>query len=388
MQRLSKIARAVPRNGSRALSQKVEILKNQGKEILHLTSAPVDSPGPHVIEAAIEAVSSGRRSSSRGFPEFREAIARKVYDENAINCDPEKDILVTNGSMNAIFVALAGCINPGDEVIMIAPCFYFPGAVQLLGGVCRFVHLDASNGFQINIDRIEQQITSKTRALIWNTPVNPSGYVATEEDTRALAALAAKYDFMVLADEAFEKWVFDGRRHISIGSLPEVRERVITIHSFSKTYSMARWRIGYLVAPGMDIDKIQKLFEHVLLECSSVSQLAATAALTGPQEWVQALSLKIHKQCKLTCEGLASIGNVSFPTPQGGPNVFVNISRIAASDEQFSDYILREYGLPMVPGTAFGCPGHLRFCFAGNENELRKAIERFKDAVETFPGNA
>jgi aspartate/methionine/tyrosine aminotransferase len=282
-------------------------------------------------------------------------------------------------------VALAGCINPGDEVLIITPCFYFQGAVKLLGGICRFVNLNPANGFKMDIPRIEKNITSKTRALIWNTPVNPSGYVATESDTKAVAALAEKYDFTIIADESFEKWVFDGQRHISLGSLPEVRERVITLHSFSKTYSMARWRVGYLAAPGMDLDSLQKIMEHVLLECNSVSQIAATAALTGPQDWIQHLTEKILNQRQIICEGLQSIDEISFPVPQGGPNVFVNISRIAESDVQFSDYILEKYGLPMVPGEALRCPGHVRFCFAGDEGQLREAIERFRTAVNKFP---
>ena len=384
MDRLSKIALSVPRNGSRTLARKVEKLKKQGKEVLHLTSAPVDPPGPHVIEAAVEAVRSNKRASSRGFPEFREAIAQKVSKENGITCDPETDILVTNGSMNAIFVALAGCINPGDEVLMITPCFYFLGAVQLLGGVCRFVHLDASEGFQLDVERIEREISPKTRAMIWTTPVNPTGYVATEEDSRAVAELAHKYDFTIISDEAYEKWVFNGRRHISIGSLPEVRDRVITVHSFSKTYSMARWRVGYLIAPGMDIERLQKILEHALLECNSVSQMAATAALTGPQDWVDSLREKIFKQRQMVCEGLKSLEEINFPIPKGGPNAFVNIARISDSDQRFSDFILESYGLPMVPGEAFRSPGHLRFCFAGEEGQLREAIERFQTAVTTF----
>lgn len=385
MDNLSKLALTVPRNGSRTLAMKVEKLKKQGKEVLHLTSAPVDPPGRHVIDAAVEAVRSNRRSSSRGFPEFRAAIAQKLLKENGISCDPEKDILVTNGAMNALFVALAGCVNPGDEVLMIAPCFYFQGAVQLLGGSCRFVNLNPADGFKMDIPLIESNITPKTRALIWNTPVNPSGYVATEADTEAIAAFAEKYDFTVIADESFEKWAFDGKRHISIGSLPAVRDRVVTIHSFSKTYSMARWRAGYLAAPGMDLDSLQKIMEHVLLECNSVSQIAATAALTGPQEWIQQLTEKIRKQREIICEGLQSIDGISFPIPEGGPNVFVNITRIANSDNQFSDYILEKYGLPMVPGEALSCPGHVRFCFAGDEGELREAIERFRTAVKKFP---
>lgn len=384
MDRLSKIALSVPRNGSRTLAQKVERLKKQGKEVLHLTSAPVGPPGPHVIEAALEAVRSNKRAPSRGFPEFREAIAQKVFEENGITCDPDKDILVTNGSMNAIFVALAGCINPGDEVLMIAPCFFFPGAVQLLGGICRFVKLDASTGFRLDVERIEREIGPKTRAIIWNTPVNPTGYVATEEDTRAVADLAQKYGFTIISDEAYEKWVFDGRRHISIGSLPEVRDLVVTIHSFSKSYSMARWRVGYLIAPGLDVEKLQKILEHVLLECNSISQMAATAALKGPQDWVDNLKKKIFKQRQMLCEGLESLKEISFPIPQGGPNAFVNIGLIADSDERFSDFILEEYGLPMVPGEAFGCPGHLRFCFAGEEVQLKKAIERFQTAVSKY----
>ena len=382
---LSNIAREIRRNGSRILAQKVEQLKKQGKEVLHLTSAPVERPGDNVIEAAIEAVQSKKRSSSRGFPEFREAVARKMLRENGISCDPETDILPTNGSMHAIMVSLAGCINPGDEVLLLAPCFYFSGAVQLAGGVCRYVQLDAAENYRIDPDRIEQSITKNTRAIIWNTPVNPTGYVATEEDTRGIADLALKHDLTIIADETYEKWVFNKKRHISIGSYPEVRNRVITVHSFSKNYSMARWRVGYLVAPGNKVASLQKILEHSLLECNSIAQGAAAAALSGPQAWVERLADKIRKQRDMVCDGLGPLPQVSFPVPEGGPNAYIDITRLTDSSQYFSDHVLENYGIPVVPGEAFMHPGCVRFCFAGDEDPLKEGIQRFQTAVETFP---
>ncbi|MBW2149765.1 MAG: aminotransferase class I/II-fold pyridoxal phosphate-dependent enzyme [Deltaproteobacteria bacterium] len=382
---LSKIALEISRNGSRALAQKVETLKKQGKEVLHLASAPVDPPGPNVVEAAIAAIRENKRTTSRGLPELREAIAQKVLRENGIYCDPEREVLVTNGSMHGVFVCIAGCINPGDEVLMLAPCFYFFGSVQLMGGVCRFVQLDPAAGFRVDIQKIEREITPKTRVLIWNTPFNPSGYVATGDDTQAIAALAQKYNLTIISDESYEKWVFDGRNHISIGSLPEVRERALTVHSFSKSYSMAGWRVGYIVASGEKVEHLQKILEHTVLECNYVAQRATAAALSGPQDWVQGLTEKIRRHRDLVWEGLGSIEGVSFPLPQGGPNAFIDITSLTDSGQRFSDYALEEYGLPLVPGEAFMCPGHVRFSFAGEENQLEEAIRRFRSAVQRFP---
>lgn len=382
---LSKIAIDISRNGSRALAQKASELRKQGKEVLRMSSSPEGPPGPNVIEGAIAAIRENRRASSLGLPEFREAIAQKVLKENSIPCDPEKDILPTTGGMHGVFICIAGCVNPGDEVLMLAPCFYFFGAVELMGGIPRFVQLDSDAGFKVDIQRIERKITPRTRALIWNTPFNPSGYVATEEDTKGVAALAQKYNLTIIADESFEKWAFDGRRHISIGSLPEVRERVLTVHSFSKSYAMGSWRVGYIVAPGGKVEYLKKILEHTVLECNFVAQKAATAALTGPQDWVQRQAEKTLMHRDMVWEGLGSIEGISFPLPQGGGNAFINITSLTHSGQLFSDYALEQYGIPMVPGEALMGPGHVRFSFAANEKQLREAIRRFKIAVEKFP---
>ncbi len=382
---LSKIALEIPRNGSRALAQKVEKLKKDGKQVLHLTSSPVDPPGPNVIEAAMEAIRENRRASSRGLPELREAVAQKVFKENGISCDPEREVLITNGGMQGVYLCIAGCINPEDEVLMLAPCFYFYGPVQLMGGLSRFVQLDPAAGFRVDIQRIEQAITPKTRVLVWNTPFNPSGYVADMEDTQAIARLAQKYNLTIIADESFEKWVFDGKRHISIGSLPEIRERVLTVHSFSKSYSMGGWRVGYIVAPGEKVDYLQKILEHTLLECNFEAQRAAAAALTGPQDWVQKLAEKIRRHRELVVEGIGSIKEVSFPLPQGGANAFINITNLTNSCQRFSDYAIEEHGLALVPGEAFMCPGYVRFSFGGETDHLEEAIRRFRTAVQQFP---
>jgi aspartate/methionine/tyrosine aminotransferase len=383
--RLSRLARNIPRNGSRLLARKVELLKNEGKEILHLTSAPVATPGSHVIAAAVEAAQGKKRASSRGFPEFREAIAKKMARENGIVCDPDTDILPTNGSMHAIFLSLAATIDPGQEVLLIAPCFYYADAVQMAGGVSRFVAMDPADRFRIDMARIEDAITPNTRAVIWNTPVNPTGYVATEAETRKMAELAEKHDLTIIADEAFEKWVFDGLRHLSIGALPEARERVMTVHSFSKNYAMARWRLGYLVAPGGKVDYIQKILEHSLLECNSIGQAAAAAALDGPQDWVDALAEKVRNQRDRVCEGLESVAPLSFHIPQGGPNAYIDVRRLTEDSRVFSDFILKKYGIPAVPGEAFGVAGHIRFCYAGDAQPLQTAMDRMQSAVRQFP---
>ena len=147
---------------------------------------------------------------------------------------------------------------------------------------------------------------------------------------------------------------------------------------------MARWRVGYLIAPGMSIENHQKILEHTVLECNSIAQKAALAALLGPQDWVEALSHEIARKRDLVWEGLGGLDDVSFPKPQGGPNAFISVGRFASSIELFSNYLLEEYGIPVVPGEALMFPGYMRFSFAGEESQLKQAIERFQAALRTY----
>ncbi len=374
-------AASATRNGSRAMYDFADSLRRRGKPVIHLTGAPPGPPPAHVLEAAARAVYENGRAPSNGLLEFREAISVKLRRENGVVADAGTEVLVTHGGMQALHAAISVALEPGDEVIFVTPCFYFYGIAELLGAAPVYVPCAEAEGFQVDPDRIAAAVTARTRLLVLNTPVNPTGAVIPAEDLAALLDLARTRNFLIISDESYEKLVFDGRSHVSIGAFEARPEYVLTVHSFTKSYAMQGWRVGYVAAAAPLVAAMRKVLEYTTLSGNYVAQRAATAALTGPQGWVDEISRQVDANRQLVLRAFGEISSVSFVPPAGGPNVYLNVTALAPSCAEVAAWLLEEYGVLTVPGDAFKYPGYLRLSFAGHREDLERALAAVVEAV-------
>lgn len=372
---------AAARNGSRAMYDRADALRRRGKHVIHLTGAPPGPPPGHVLEAASRAVYENGRAPSNGLLELREAISAKLRRENGVVADPVTEVLVTHGGMQALHAAMTAILDPGDEVIFVTPCFYFFGIAELLGAVPVYVSSSEVDGFRVDPLRIAAAVTDRTKLLVLNTPVNPTGVVIPSDDLANILRLAQTRNFLILADESYEKLVFEGKSHVSIGAFEERPERVLTVHSFTKSYAMQGWRVGYVAAAGPFVAAMRKVLEHTILSGNYVAQRAATAVLTGPQDWVHEIGRRIDANRQIVLRGFRAMNPVTFVSPTGGPNIYLNVTRLGGSCSEAAVWLLEEHGVLTVPGDAFKVPGYLRFSFAGERQDLERAIAVVGEAV-------
>lgn len=381
-QSLSRTVLGLHRVGSRLSTERSTQAKDRGVDVLHLSGTPTTPPGENVIEAAQKAARENRHSPSRGLMELREAVSQKLRTENNIETNPVDEILVTNGAQQALFIAILGIIDSGDEVIIPTPAYFTDGIVRMAGGVPIFAPMKQEEGFRLDASKIEKKVSSKTKLLILTNPVNPTGYVATRDDLLAIGKIAERNNLMVISDESYEKILFDGKKHVPIVSLEGMYERTVTIHSCSKSYAMAGWRVGYLFGPPPIINEFVKISEWLQLHGNYICQKAVAAAITGPQDWVERIRLDIQENRNILCDGLSEISNISFVRPSATPNIYPNMSRLNIDDEKFSNFLLESFGIRTEPGPAFNYPGHVRIQFCASKETIRELVKRLKRAVK------
>lgn len=374
-------AMTIGRPGSYAQRDKIAKARAEGVDVLQLSGAPHGGPPKHVLEAAAVAVYDNAPVPSNGRVELREAIARKLHLENRITADPQTQILVTNAGMHALNVAMMSLLDPEDEVVIPAPTFFYDGIVTLAGGVPVYVQMSAQEGFRLDFDRLEASIGPRTRALLLCTPGNPSGHVVTHQDVEQLATLCEKHDLWLISDESYEKIVFDDSIPISPASHPSLSERTVTIHSFTKSYALGAWRIGYIVATERAVSVMHRMLEWSVLRCNHVSQAAATAALVGPQDWVASIREDFQANRDILIAAMDGLDGTNFNVPAGNPSLFLAVPNQEMTTEDFSDYLLFAHGIPTVPGGAFGTDGFVRLQFGGTTETIRELANRLTTAL-------
>jgi aspartate/methionine/tyrosine aminotransferase len=378
-------ARRLVRVGSRSTADLAAEARRKGVDVLKVEAAPVLQLPPHVTEAASKAAREKLGyAPSRGLPELRKAISEKLRAENDIEADPDTEILVTNGGNHGLTLAIMSAIDPGDEVIVPSPCYFFTGFINLAGGVPVYVPMPEEEGFPLRADLIEKKVTPRTKAMIVNTPVNPTGHVARRGELEGLARLAERHDLLVISDETYEKMLYDGKKHVSIGSIPGMRKRTITIQSCTKSYGMPAWRIGYAVAPADITGQLLKLLEWMVLCCNYVSQRAALAALTGPQDWVRNISKPFEERRDSVFSGFSKIRGISVVKPEGGPFLFPNISSLGLNPDEFSRYAIMRYGIPFDSGRNLGSDAHVRIPFGCEEGVVPELVSRMQKCTESL----
>jgi aminotransferase len=354
----------------------------KGVDVLPLCGFPVLSSLPdHLLEAASKHARDNGVAPSRGLLELRQAVSQKVKTENEIEADPESEIVITAGAIQALAVVMLALLDSGDEVVIPSPAFFFAGVVQLAGGRPVYAPMQEKTGFRLDVNVIERVLTTKTKVLILNSPVNPTGYVASRDDIEAIARLAEERNLIIVSDESYESLVYDGAVHHSIASIEYVKEKVITIQSFSKSYGLPGWRMGFIVANNHLVEEFVKVFEYVSGFCNYLAQKVATAAIIGPQEWRQNFRHAYQNKRNLLVNGFSEAGTLSFSVPKGGPFFFLNIVETRLNCEAFSEYLLGKFGIPVTPGSAFQSDRHVRLPFGADDAVLEELIYRMGRAL-------
>ncbi|MFV1948924.1 MAG: pyridoxal phosphate-dependent aminotransferase [Anaerolineales bacterium] len=344
------------------------------------------TPAP-ILEAGITALKKGEThyTSNAGIYELREAIADQLEEKYQIKYDPTDEVVVTVGVSEALYLALTAVINPGEEIIIPTPCFVsYQAEVLLAGGVPVEVPGSLENKFQPELDLIEAAITPRTKAIFIGFPNNPTGAVATRENLMAISQIALKHDLLVISDEIYDTLVY-GVEHVCFAALPGMKERTITLGGFSKSYAMTGWRVGYAAAPANILSGLVRVHQYTVMSAPSVSQYAALAAIQLGADHAEEMRLKYDRRRQLIVTRLNEIGLETF-LPKGAFYAFPKITSTGMDDEEFSQKLLEEEKVAVVPGSAFGAggAGFVRCSYATKYEKIESALEKIESFVKRY----
>ena len=391
--RLSRKIQSIPQSASIAMSQKARDLKASGFDVISLAAGEPDFGTPDNVKAAAKAaidLEKTKYTAVDGIAELKTAIAQKFARENDLDYGPDQ-INVSPGGKAVIYNALAATLDPGDEVIIPAPCWVsYPDIVRLMDGVPRVVTCTATEKFKLTPDKLEAAISARTRWLILNTPNNPTGAVYLGSELKALGVVLLKYPHVnILTDEIYEHLTYVERPPSLAAAVPELKPRVLTMNGVSKAYAMTGWRIGYAGGDAGLIKGMAKIMSQSTTNPSSVSQWAAIAALNGAQGFLAERREKYKSRRDLVCDRLSQISGISCDRPDGAFYIFADVSiclgrksrggTIITTDVELAQSILDEIHVALVPGTPFHAPGYLRLSYAADEKSLKTACDRLGD---------
>jgi aspartate aminotransferase len=368
--------------GALAVFSRAKELEKQGRSIIHLELGEPDfHPAAPVVDAVRAAVAEGRDRyvSPRGVPALREAIAAYLKRTRHLNVSSD-EVLVAPGCKMALSLTMMALIEPGDEILYPDPSFpIYPSFTRGLGGKAVPFYLEEKNQFQPDIAEIASKITARSKALIFNSPNNPTGTVFSEETLKQIAALAVKHDLWVIADEIYARILFNGE-YKSIYAMPGMKERTIIIDGFSKSFAMTGWRLGYAVAPKAFIDALDLLVLNTFTCTAEFSQIAAIEALADSTNAVDAMVLEYRKRRDLFVTKLNQIPGFRALSPDGAFYAWVNIEDTGLPAEEVQRLLLEEAGVAGIAGAAFGPAGknYLRFSLVSARNLLEEALDRIE----------
>jgi aspartate aminotransferase len=371
-----------------AITAKAKGMRTEGIDVCSFSVGEPDFDTPaHVIDAATKALKEGKTKygPAAGEPKLREAIAKKLKSDNGLDYKPE-NVLVTNGGKHSLYNLIMALIEPGDEVIIPAPYWLsYPEMVTLAGGRSVIVPTYADNDYKISVQQLKQAITSKTKLFVLNSPSNPTGMVYTLEEIRDLAQVIVEADIFVVSDEIYEKILYDGSQHVSIGSLgEEIFSRTLISNGFAKGYSMTGWRLGYLAGPLEIIKAATTIQGHSTSNVCTFAQYGAIAALEGSQDCVEEMRQAFAQRRQVMYDGINSIPGLTCARPNGAFYLFPDISKTGLRSLEFCDALLESHQVAVIPGVAFGADNNIRLSYATDMTTIRKGVERLDKFVRSL----
>jgi len=391
---LSKKAMEISPSLTLAITAKAKKMKAEGIDVIGFGAGEPDFNTPkNIQQAAIKAIEAGqtRYTAASGIIELKEAVVNKFKKDNNLTYKTSQ-IIISTGAKQCLANIFQAILNPGDEVLIGAPYWVsYPELVQLADGVPTFVDTEESNSFKLTIESLEKAVTEKTKAMILNSPNNPTGTAYTKEELEKIATFAQKHDIIIISDEIYEKLLYGESGHISIASLSEdAYNRTIVINGVSKAYAMTGWRIGYAAASEKITSLMSNIQSHTTSNPCSISQYASVEALNGDQSEVEKMKQEFKKRRDFMVDKINSINNLSCVKPEGAFYVMVNISKVLNKEVDgkiikdsltFSDLLLEKEKVAVIPGIAFGVDDFIRLSYATSMENIEKGLNRIEDFV-------
>lgn len=383
---------AISESATLKVDAKAKALKAAGRPVISFAAGEPDFATPdHIVEAAVEAArdpKNHRYTPAAGLPELREAIAVKTLRDSGLEV-PASQVIVTNGGKQAVYQAFQTIVDDGDEVLLPAPYWTtYPEVVALAGGTPVEVFAGSDQDYLVTVEQLEAARTPRTKVLLFVSPSNPTGAVYSPEQTRAIGEWALQHGIWVITDEIYQALTYDGARAVSIvDAVPELAEQCILVNGVAKTYAMTGWRVGWLVGPKDVIAAASNLQSHLSSNVANVSQRAALAALTGPQDAVASMREAFDRRRRLAVAELNKIDGMLTPTPTGAFYVYPDVTGLLGREWhgvtpttslELAGLILEKAEVAAVPGEAFGPSGYLRFSYALGDADLLEGIERLQ----------
>lgn len=386
--RLATRTEQVPASITLTISAKAKAMKAEGLDVCSFSAGEPDYDTPDAIKAAAKkALDEGktRYGPAAGEPALRQAIARKLQKDNNLDYEAE-NVIVTNGGKHSLYNLMMALIEAGDEVIIPSPFWLsYPEMVKLAGGTPILVQTTAENKYKITPEQLEKAITPKTKLFVLNSPSNPTGSVYSPEELQALAAILVERDILVVSDEIYEKILYDGAVHQSIGSLnEEIFARTIVSNGFAKSYSMTGWRVGYIAGPVELIKAMSKIQGHSTSNVCTFAQFGAIEALEGSQKPVEIMLKAFTERRRFIVDRINQIPRLSCPTPEGAFYVFVDISKIGMPSLEFCETFLDKEKVATIPGVAFGEDRCIRLSYATDLASIEKGMDRLEKFVTSI----
>ncbi|MBF8193866.1 pyridoxal phosphate-dependent aminotransferase [Nonomuraea sp. K274] len=388
--RISARISAISESATLAVDAKAKAMKAAGRPVIGFGAGEPDFPTPgYIVEAAIEAAHEPRfhkYTPAGGLPELKQAVAAKTRRDSGYAVEPAQ-VLVTNGGKQAVYQAFATLLDPGDEVLVVAPYWTtYPEAIKLAGGVQVDVVTDETTGYLASVERLEAARTERTKVLLFVSPSNPTGAVHSREETIAIGRWAAEHGLWVVTDEIYEHLVYGGAEFTSIATaVPELGDRVVVLNGVAKTYAMTGWRVGWLIGPSDVVKAATNLQSHATSNVSNVAQMAALAAVSGDLSAVAEMRTAFDRRRQTIVRMLNEIPGVLCPEPKGAFYAYPSVKALVgkelrgrrpASSGELAELILEEAEVAVVPGEAFGTPGYFRLSYALGDDDLVEGVSR------------
>jgi aspartate/methionine/tyrosine aminotransferase len=376
-----------------AVDAKAKAKKAAGEDVVGFGAGEPDFPTPDaIVEAAVLACREARYhryTPAGGLPELKEAVAAKTKRDSGFDVSAAQ-VLITNGGKQAVYAAFATLCDPGDEVLLPAPYWTtYPEAIRLAGGVPVEVHTDEASGYRVQVEQLEAARTPRTKALLWCSPSNPTGAVASPAEVEAIGRWAVEHGIWVVADEIYEHLVYGDAEHVSMPvAVPELADTCVVVNGVAKTYAMTGWRVGWLIGPPDVVKAATNLQSHSTSNVANVSQVAALEAVRGDLSAVADMRAAFDRRRQTMVRMLNDIPGVTCPEPAGAFYCYPSVKgvvgktlrgRTPSSSAELAELLLDEVGVAVVPGEAFGTPGYFRLSYALSDADLEKGVSRMAE---------